>query len=319
MASKNYYEALGVTKKASKQEIKKAYQKLAKKWHPDVNKAPEAETKFKQAAEAYEVLGNEEKRKIYDEEQRYGSGGGRSTQNRGASSSSGGSPFGANWSGSYSSQSAGIPEEDIFGMFFGNRGSSGRGGSPWGDVHNTVQAQMDITLEQAYKGGSLRVQVDGRNLEVSIPVRSQEGTMIQIPGNAQNGTAQTGDILIVLHILPHDIYELRDGDLHGIVEIAPWQAVLGGDARVPLPDGNTVKLKIPAGIQSGKTLRIPGKGLKRENGTNGDILYGIEIVIPEHTSEMDKNLYRQLADSGKFNAGPKRQNVGTQRRKTTAG
>lgn len=302
MASKNYYEALGVSKKASKQEIKKAYQKLAKKWHPDVNKAPEAETKFKQAAEAYEVLGNEEKRKTYDEEQRYGAG--SATKARGPSS--GGSPFGADWGGNYSWQSAGIPEEDLFGMFFGNRGASGRGGSPWGDGYNTVEAQMEITLEQAYKGGSIRVQVDGRNLDVSIPARSHEGSVIQIPGNAQSG-----DILIVLHISPHDIYELLDGDLHGIVEIAPWQAVLGGEARVPLPDGNTMKLKIPAGIQSGKTLRIPGKGLKRENGTNGDILFSIEIVIPEHTSEMEKNLYRQLAESGSFNAGPKRQNGDT--------
>lgn len=313
MANKNYYESLGVSKKASKQEIKKAYQKLAKKWHPDVNKAPEAETKFKEAAEAYEVLGSEEKRKVYDEEQAYSSGRGKNNGTK--ASGSGGSPFGEGWSGGYSSGSSGIPQEDLFGMFFGNKGAADRGGSPWGAARNTMQAQLEISLEQAYKGGSVRVQVDDTNVNVNIPARSHEGTTIQIQGNPQNGMVQGNDLLIVLHILPHEIYEVRDGDLHGTVDIAPWQAVLGGEAKVPLPDGSTVKLKIPAGIQSGKTLRIPGKGLKRESGSNGDILYGIEIVIPEKISEAEKNLYRQLAESGSFKAGPKRQSVGTQRGK----
>lgn len=125
--------------------------------------------------------------------------------------------------------------------------------------------------------------------------------------------------MLALHILPHDIYELRNGDLNGVVEVAPWQAVLGGEVKVPLPGGGAVKLKIPAGIQSGKTLRIPGKGLKRENGANGDILFGIEIVIPESTSEAEKSLYRKLAESSSFEASAKRQSAGAQRRKSKVG
>ena len=331
MAEKNYYEALGVGKQATRQEIKKAYQKLAKKWHPDVNKAPGAEEKFKQAAEAYEVLGNEEKRKAYDEELRYGAGGGSGragTWRTGASSGPGReSPFGAGRSTSYSSGS-GIPEEDLFGMFFGSRGAADRAGfdffsgsgSGFGGSQGMMQAQLEITLEQAYKGGNVRVQVGGKDVNVSIPARSPEGTVIRVPGSPENGAAaQSGDLLIVLHLAPHEIYEAEDGDLYGTVEIAPWQAVLGGEAKVPLPDGSSIKLKIPAGTAGGRTLRVPGKGLKRQNGANGDILFVIEIIIPPDTGEAEKALYRKLAETSRFQAGARRQGGGPRRQKAAMG
>ncbi|WP_397386683.1 DnaJ C-terminal domain-containing protein [Paenibacillus sp. MMS20-IR301] len=327
----NYYETLGVGRQSSKQEIKKAYQKLAKKWHPDVNKAPEAEAKFKEAAEAYEVLGNEEKREIYDEELRYGSGraGARGPRGNGsASSSSWETPFGAGWSSG--AGSGGIAEEDLFGMFFGSRGAAERSGfdffgggaarqsgDPWADGYSTMQAQLDITLEQAYRGGSISVQAGGKDLNVQIPARSAEGTVIRVPGGS---AGEGGDLLISLHLLPHDIYEPDGGDLLGTIEIAPWQAVLGGEARVALPDGSSVKLKIPAGMPGGRSLRLSGKGLKRPDGTNGDILFKLELVIPAETSEAEKKLYRQLADSGSFQAGAKRQAPGgAQRRRATTG
>ncbi|WP_313636538.1 DnaJ C-terminal domain-containing protein [Paenibacillus sp.] len=334
MANKSYYDALGVSKTATKQEIKKAYQKLAKKWHPDVNKAPEAEAKFKEAAEAYEVLGNEDKRKLYDEEQLYGAQRGRAGGGATSGASSWDSNFGGSWSGgTYSAGGSGISEEDLFGMFFGNRGSADRAGfdffsssgsgrsngNPWGEAHSTTQAQLDITLEQAYKGATVRVQIGDKTVDVNIPPRSYEGMLMKIDGNTPGGIASGSDVLLALHILPHDIYEIRDGDLYGVVEVAPWQAVLGGEVKVPLPGGGAVKLKIPAGIQSGKTLRIPGKGLKRENGSNGDILFEIEIVIPEPTSEAEKSLYRKLAESSRFEARAKRQSVGAQRRRAKVG
>ncbi|QUL55306.1 DnaJ domain-containing protein [Paenibacillus tritici] len=331
----NYYEHLGVDRQASKQEIKKAYQRLAKKWHPDVNKAPEAEARFKEAAEAYEVLGDEEKRRSYDEELRYGTGyaGSRGQRNHGAASSaSWESPFGPDW-GSGASASGGIPEEDLFGMFFGSRGAAERsgfdffsgsgegrsGGSSWADEFSTMQAQLEITLEQAYRGGNISVQAAGKDLNVQIPARSAEGTVIRVPGGG-SGAGQGGDLLISLRLLPHDIYEPDGGDLLGTVEIAPWQAVLGGEAKVALPDGSSVKLKIPAGMANGRTLRLSGKGLRRSDGTNGDILFRIEIVVPAETSEAEKKLYRQLADSGSFQAGAKRHpSGGAQRRRATTG
>lgn len=331
----NYYETLGVGRQSSKQEIKKAYQKLAKKWHPDVNKAPEAEAKFKEAAEAYEVLGDEAKRKIYDEELRYGFGGAGARgqgNSRPASSASWDSPFDAGWSG-MSSAGGDLSEDELFGMFFGSRGAADRagfdffsgsgaarqGGTPWADGFSTMQAQLEITLEQAYRGGSISVQAAGKDLSVQIPARSAEGTVIRIPGGG-DGAGQGGDLLISLHLLPHDIYEPDGGDLLGTIEIAPWQAVLGGEAKVALPDGSSVKLKIPAGMPGGRSLRLSGKGLKRPDGTNGDILFKLELVIPAETSEAEKKLYRQLADSGSFQAGAKRQaSGGAQRRRATTG
>ncbi|OKP83467.1 hypothetical protein A3844_21750 [Paenibacillus helianthi] len=326
----NYYEALGVGEKASRQEIKKAYQKLAKKWHPDVNKAPEAEAKFKEAAEAYEVLGNDEKRKSYDEELRYGFGGaaaGKGQRRGGASSASyGETPFGTGWSGSSTSSGGGMEGEDLFNMFFGSRGAadragfdffsgSGGGGNPFGEARSTMQAQLEVTLEQAYTGGDIRVQVGGRDVNVNIPARAAEGTVLRIPGSSGNGAAQGGDLLISLQLLPHEIYEPEGGDLYGSVEIAPWQAVLGGEAKVPLPDGSSVKLKIPAGMAGGQTLRLSGRGLKRPNGANGDILFAVEIVIPADLTEAEKKLYRQLSEAGSFQAGPKRKGPGASRRK----
>lgn len=324
MASKSYYDALGVSKTATKQEIKKAYQKLAKKWHPDVNKAPEAEAKFKEIAEAYEVLGNEEKRKQYDDEELYRSQRGSGGVNGAGGATSWESPFGGGWSRTYTSGTGGIPEEDLFGMFFGNRGSADRtgfdyftsssSGDPWGDAHPSMQAQLDITLEQAYKGGSVRVQAGDQAVDVNIPPKAQDGTVVRIKDKLAGG-----DLLLSLHILPHDIYEVQDGDLYGVVEIAPWQAVLGGEVKVPLPAGGAVKLKIPAGIPSGKTLRVPGKGLKRANGTYGDILFGIEIIIPADISEVEKSLYRKLAETSDFEARAKRQSAGAQRQKAKVG
>jgi curved DNA-binding protein len=336
VANKSYYDALGVSKTATKQDIKKAYQKLAKKWHPDVNKASEAEAKFKEAAEAYEVLGNEERRKLYDNELLYGAQRGRTGGAASSGASSWDSNFGGGWSGgTYSAGGSGISEEDLFGMFFGNRGSADRagydffsssgsgsgrsGGNPWGEAHSTTQAQLDITLEQAYTGATVRVQIGDKMVDVHVPARSTEGTILRIAGNTQNGITPGGDILLALHILPHHIYEIRGGDLYGVVEVAPWQAVLGGEVKVPLPGDGAVKLKIPAGIQSGKTLRIPGKGLKRDNGANGDILFGIEIVVPEPISEAEINLYRKLADSSRFEAQAKRQSVGAQHQKAKVG
>nr|WP_232231588.1 J domain-containing protein [Paenibacillus sp. HW567] len=181
-----------------------------------------------------------------------------------------------------------------------------------------MQAQLEVTLEQAYKGGSIRVQVGGKDVNVSIPARAAEGTVIRIPGSGGNGVAEGGDLLISLHLLPHDVYEPEGGDLYGTVEIAPWQAVLGGEAKVPLPDGSSVKLKIPAGMASGKTLRLSGKGLKRPNGANGDILFAVEIVIPAGLTEAEKKLYRQLSEAGSFQAGAKRQAPGGAARRKAA-
>ncbi|MBY9080150.1 J domain-containing protein [Paenibacillus sp. HN-1] len=319
MAEQSYYDVLGVGKNASRQEIRKAYQKLAKQWHPDVNKAPEAEERFKKIAEAYETLGNEEKRKVYDEAPAYGFG-------RGASS--GGSSRGPQDGGwSYSFSGSDMPEGDLFERFFGSRGAadragfdffSGGGGAGFGGeggmgsmgnmggMGGMMEAQLDITLDQAYKGGSVTVQAGGRTVNVSIPPRAGDGTVVTVPGKGGGDRPEENELLIVLRIRPHDTYEVSGGDLRGTLRIAPWQAVLGGGAKAVLPDGSAVKLKIPAGIAPGQTLRIPGKGLKKENGTDGDVLFDIEIDVPQPVSETEKSLYRQLEQASGYEAGMKK-------------
>ncbi|MDT3427248.1 curved DNA-binding protein [Paenibacillus forsythiae] len=330
MAESDFYSVLGVSRDASKQEIKKAYQKLAKEWHPDVNKNSNAEERFKKIAEAYETLGNEEKRKAYDEALKYGFGGGAS-----GGGASWESPFGGGWSGSsYSFSGGDIPDGDLFDMLFGSRGAAGPGGFDFfsgarrpgpggidgiGGMGGMMEARLDITLEQAYKGGAVTVQARGRPVTVNIPPRSGDGTVISMAGSGERGRQGAADMRIVLHILPHDMYEASGGDLRGILEIAPWQAVLGGGAKVSLPDGSAVKLKIPAGIRSGKTLRIPGKGLKRENGSYGDVLFDIELAVPERVSEAEKQLYRQLEQSSSFQAGARKRVAKAGRSGTAAG
>ncbi|WP_245625160.1 DnaJ domain-containing protein [Paenibacillus stellifer] len=307
----SYYDVLGVGKNASKQEIRKAYQKLAKQWHPDVNKAPEAEERFKKIAEAYETLGNEEKRKAYDEAPAYGFGRGTSPGGSSRETRDGG------WS--YSFGGSDMPDGDLFERFFGSRGAadragfdffSGGGGTGFGGMGSMggmggmTEAQLDITLDQAYKGGSVTVQAGGRTVTVSIPPRAGDGTAVAVPG--RSGRPEEDELLIVLRIRPHDIYEVSGGDLRGTLRIAPWQAVLGGGAKAVLPDGSAVKLKIPAGIAPGQTLRIPGKGLKKENGTDGDVLFDIEIEVPQPVSESEKSLYRQLEQASGYEAGLKK-------------
>ncbi|MEX2461445.1 MAG: DnaJ C-terminal domain-containing protein [Paenibacillaceae bacterium] len=297
MKAKNYYEILGISKKATQPEIKKAYKKLAKQLHPDVNKASDAEAKFKEVGEAYEILSHDEKRKEYDEEVEYGSRRQTSTQ-------------GDDWQSAFAGgrnqgfrQGAGMSEEDIFGMFFGNKGGGFRS-----EAQDNIQAQLEITLEQAYKGEKLRVQVGGKPMDISIPARSKEGTVIRLTGKGSNpnGLDHGSDLLIVLHIVPHEIYQENDGNLNSVLQIAPWQAVLGGEAKVTLPDGHALNLKIPIGTKTGKKLRIPGKGLKRDNGSYGDILFEIELVVPEQSSSSEKELYRKLAEMSNFRACTKK-------------
>lgn len=317
VAAKDYYEALGVSRGATRQEIKKAYQKLAKAWHPDVNKAPGAEEKFKEAAEAYEVLGNEDKRKAYDEQLQYGFGGGatRGAQGGRASSDYGGSPFGGGWS--FSSSGPGMSGDDLFGMFFGS-GKGGQGGFGFFDgaeAGGGARAELEIPLEQAYQGGTVRVGIAGKDVSVNIPPRSADGTVIRVP----DGGGQGAEVRLVLRIAPHEVFTPDGGDLRGAVEIAPWQAVLGGEAKVPLPDGSSIKLKIPPGLAGGKTLRLSGKGLKRADGGNGDVLFALEMVAPAPVTEAQRQLYRQLAAESGFQARAKRQAAGLQHRKAAMG
>ncbi|WP_350356244.1 DnaJ domain-containing protein [Cohnella hashimotonis] len=344
----NPYEVLGVGKDASKQEIKKAYQKLAKQWHPDVNKAPEAESKFKEIAEAYDILSHDDKRQAYEEEQRYASMRREYAGRAGSSGGSGGAQSGGAWSWSGGGQgAAGLSEEELYEMLFGKGGIGGAGGfggregfgaydgmaggrsgygahadgpagfgagsawgasgfDPFGPGARTQHARLNVSLEQSWRGAKVNVRVGTKDIALRVPERMADGTVIRLKGDGVNGLQEGDELLIELSVEPNEAYALgEDGDLRATVEAAPWQAVLGGEAIVRLPDGGQVKLRIPPDFPAGKQLRIPGKGLRRNDGGYGDILFDVAIAVPPNPSQEERELYRKLAERCSFKAGIK--------------
>ncbi|MFC3799469.1 DnaJ domain-containing protein [Cohnella sp. GCM10012308] len=330
----NPYEVLGVGKDATKQEIKKAYQKLAKKWHPDVNKAPEAESKFKEIAEAYDILSHDDKRQAYEEEQRYASMRREYAGRTGGSGGPSGAQNGGAWSWSGGQGAAGLSEEELYEMLFGQGGIGGIGGfgnkegfsaygdgstgfgagsawgasgfDPFGASSRTQHARLNVSLEQAWQGAKVNVRVGTKDIALRVPERMADGTVIRLKGDGANGLQEGDELLIELSVEPNDSYGLgENGDLHATVEAAPWQAVLGGEAIVRLPDGSQVKLRIPPDFPAGKQLRIPAKGLRRKDGGYGDILFDVALAIPPSPSQEERELYRQLAERSGFKAGIK--------------
>ncbi|MFD2330280.1 DnaJ domain-containing protein [Cohnella sp. GCM10020058] len=344
----NPYEVLGVGKDATKQEIKKAYQKLAKKWHPDVNKAPEAESKFKEIAEAYDILSHDDKKQAYEEEQRYASMRREYAGRAGGSGGPSGAQNGGAWSWSGGGQgAAGLSEEELYEILFGQGGVGGVGGfggkegfgaygdatggrngfraygagstgfgaesawgasgfDPFGAGSRTQHARLNVSLEQAWQGAKVNVRVGTKDIALRVPERMADGTVIRLKGDGANGLQEGDELLIEVSVEPNDSYELgENGDLLATVEAAPWQAVLGGEAIVRLPDGGQVKLRMPPDFPAGKQLRIPAKGLRRKDGGYGDILFDVALVVPPKPSQEERELYRQLAERSGFKAGIK--------------
>ncbi len=297
MPDKNHYDVLGVDANASQSEIKKAYQKLAKQWHPDVNKAEGAEARFKEIAAAYEILGSEEKRRDYDASRRRSASGfggasrGRSSGSQEPGFGSGGSNF--DWIND-------LQHEDIFDMFFNER-MGGMGGIPGGFGSATAdagprrptQSTLEVTLEQAYAGETVRIELGGKKIGLRLPERSRNGQTVRMKGSGNNGLALGEELLIVLKIAEHAVYSLEEENLVAALRISPWQAALGGQARILLPDGAAVNMNIPRGIAARRRLRIPRRGLKKADGTYGDFFAEIEITIPDPSKE-EEELYRRL-------------------------
>ena len=311
VAYKDYYEILGVSKTATEQEIKSAYRKLAKKYHPDVNKTPGAEQKYKDVNEAYEVLHDPEKRQKYDtlgpnweQAQQFGGQGG-------GFEGFGGFPGGGvhmDFGGSGSGFS------DFFETLFGNmgaRGSSrgfsasdifGRGGRR---AARGQDSEVRVTLSLAdVLAAPLKRQmtVSGdsgtHTIDVNLPRGIREGSRLKLRGQGGPGMGggENGDLYVVVHIEPDSRFQIDGYDLTTSVRVAPWDAVLGGTAEVSTPEG-TVKVKVPAGAQNGTRLRLHGRGLPMRGGTlRGDLFARIEIVIPKDVSSRERDLWQKIKD-----------------------
>lgn len=299
---KDYYKILGVGKSADKDEISRAYKKLARKYHPDLNPGnAEAEEKFKEVTEAYEVLKDDEKRKLYDQ---LGPNWQQAQQG-----GFGGNPFGGGTTYTFNGQSFdGSQFSDFFETLFGGgrrgshggfRGTSFGGFSSQPQAGRDVEADIEISLEDAVRGGehsfSLQIGEDTKKLRVNIPAGVKDGARLRLAGQgyASPNGGPRGDLYLRICLAPHSLFHVDGKDLTYEADIEPWQAVLGAKIKVPTLDGS-VELTVPAGTSSGRRMRLRGKGLGPAND-RGDLYVRIGIHVPSSLTDKQRKLWESLA------------------------
>ncbi|UZX15469.1 DnaJ domain-containing protein [Thermus sp. PS18] len=271
---KDYYAILGVPRNATQEEIKRAYKRLARQYHPDVNKSPEAEERFKEINEAYAVLSDPEKRKVYDT---YGT----------ATPPPPPPPGGYDFSGFDVEDFSDFFQELFGGGLFGGMGRrrprKGR----------DLRAELPLTLEEAFRGGEKVVEVGGRRVSVRIPPGVQEGSLIRLAGLGGPGEPP-GDLLLSVRLLPHPVFRLEGQDLYASLDVPAPIAVVGGKVRAPTLEG-PVEVTIPPRTQAGKKLRLKGKGFPGPHG-RGDLYLEVRVVIPEDLTPEEEELWRKLKE-----------------------
>jgi curved DNA-binding protein len=307
MKYKDYYAILGVKRDASPEDIKRAYRKLARKYHPDVSKEKGAEEKFKEVGEAYEVLKDAEKRAAYDQlGSAYKPGQDFRPPPDWEREFAGGRGFSAG------------PEMDfgdLFEQLFGGRagarggpaGGRGRGRGGFQMPGADFEAAVTVTLEQALAGSEVGFNLPGEDggskpLTVRIPKGITDGEKMRVPGKGGAGAngGPAGSLFLTIRFAPHRWFQPRGHDLFLDVPIAPWEAALGATAEVPTLDGR-VRVKIPAGATSGQQLRLAGKGLPRRDGGRGDQYCVLQLVVQPKPTERERELYEQLQKASDFN------------------
>ena len=318
---KDYYQVLGVTPKATGEDIKKAFRTLARKYHPDVAKDKKtAEEKFKELNEANEVLSNPESRQKYDQ---LGANWKTGAESRPAPGRAGTRPTGRGAGAeAYEFQFEGTGFSDFFEQFFGGRARRSRG-TPDGVEPSEeraaalrgqdIQGDILITLEEVLKGAMRAISVRRTNAltgeeetatySVRIPSGVKAGQAIRVPGKGGEGSGGggAGDIYLRVRYAQHPDWSARDHDLVGHLHLAPWEAVLGATVPVRTLEG-TVSLKVPAGTQQGHQLRIRGQGLPAGKTQRGDLYVGVSIQVPALVSKEEERLWQQLAAQSTFDA-----------------
>lgn len=317
MKYRDYYEILGVQKEATQDQIKKAYRKLAKTYHPDANPGnKKAEEKFKEINEAYEVLGNDEKRKKYDQlgsEFNFANGYDFDPSQYGFNKGNTHYEYRTSGSGGFS---------DFFDMFFGDGGiniedlfsSNGRSGftkrgftsNPAGSYQQSLrgadkEAEIKISVVDGLLGTEKHIGIESpkgkKTLSVKIPKGIQPGGKIRLAGQGGKGNngSPDGDLMLIVRF-KEDEYELKGYDIIQKIEVKPWIAALGGEVKVKTPESRII-VNIPKGIRNGGNIRIPGKGYYNSIGGRGDLFIQVYINNPEHLSEKQLELYRQLKET----------------------
>ncbi|HXG91361.1 MAG TPA: J domain-containing protein [Blastocatellia bacterium] len=326
---KDYYETLGIKREATEDQIRQAYRKLARKYHPDVNPGDKsAEEKFKEINEAYEVLSDPEKRKRYDQLGPNWKNGADFTPPPGWSRvnvdfDNLGSIFGGGFSDFF---------ETLFGGGRAAQATTGARARARTAKGQDAEAEMEISLEDAHRGGRHRITIQAvracptcngtgtssgvvcttcrgsgqvlspKTIDVNIPPGARDGSVIKLPKQGQPGMGggEPGDLYIRLKIKPHPNFTVAGDDITVEVPITPSEAVLGAKIEVPTIDGKA-EMKIPAGAQGGQRMRLRGQGLNKRGGGRGDEYVKLKIVVPTHPSERERELYKELASASRFN------------------
>jgi curved DNA-binding protein len=308
MDYKDYYAVMGVDRTATQDEIKRAYRKLARKYHPDVSKEADAERRFKEVGEAYEVLRDPEKRAAYDQLGSDWQAGQdfRPPPGWDAGFEFAGADFAGGGRGDFS---------DFFESLFGRGGFRGDGarrpGPLRGEDHH---ARIQIDLEDAFNGSTIGFELlvpeydrtghlvrRRRNIQVRIPRGVTPGKRIRLAGQGAPGPdGRHGDLYLEVDFRPHRLYSVDGRDIHLTLPITPWEAALGGKVQVPTPGGR-VDLTIPSGARAGQKLRLKGRGLAPAGQTPGDQIVTLQIAVPPAETDAHRALYRQMAETMPFN------------------
>ena len=301
MKYKDYYAVLGVPRDANDDDIKKAYRKLARKYHPDVSKETDAEEKFKEVGEAYETLKDPEKRAAYDQLGRH----------------SAGEEFRPppDWQQSFGGAQFSFDDADLADLFAGLAGRQGARGRAGPIPGADYEAGVRLTFEQAYAGTEIEldlmaVEYDEQGMARRIPHRMKvripsgvtDGQKLRVPGKGGKGLrgGRDGDLYLDIEVESHPLYRADGLDLHMDLPLAPWEAVLGTQVSVPTLGGR-VNIKIPAGAQNGQKLRVRSQGLPQGAGGRGDLYVVLRVQVPERVSESERTLWERLARESRFN------------------
>jgi curved DNA-binding protein len=301
--SEDFYHLLGVGRSASQEEIQRAYRTLARRYHPDINKDPGAEERFKQIAEAYEVLSDPDKRARYD---RFGADWRRVPDDVDPAAAG---PFGG---GGFRGQRVrvdtggfdgvgGADLDDLLSGLFGGGGFRGGRAAPGGDA----EAEIELSVEDAYAGGqrhiTLQTAAGPRGYDVTIPAGVTDGQRIRLAGqgSAGIGGGPRGDLYLVVRLAPHPRYRVEGRDITVDLPVAPWEAALGAGVPADTP-GGPVQVNVPAGSSCGRRLRLRGRGLPNPRGRPGDLYAEVKIMTPGWLSAEERDLFERLAKASTF-------------------
>ncbi|MDN3294329.1 DnaJ C-terminal domain-containing protein [Streptomyces ficellus] len=336
--NRDYYDVLGVSRNASTEEIQRAYRGLARRWHPDLNKDPGAEERFKEISEAYEVLSDPENRKRYDryghawQQVRedasagpggpFGAGGGQRVYvntgggpgfGSGFGTGFGGGDLGGDRGGDLGGGFGGMDVEDLLSGLFGGAGgrvggrAGGRAGpGGFGRMPGADQeAEITLGVEDAYAGGRRRITLNTaagpRSYEVNIPAGVTDGQRIRLAGQGGSGSGggPAGDLYLNVRLAPHPRYRVDGRDITVDLPVTPWEAALGASVPVETP-GGTARVDLPPGSSSGRKLRLRGRGMPNPRGGAGDLYAEVKIMVPAGLTPTERDLFERLAKESRF-------------------